>query len=110
MTPDNRTYVLDLNFRLNGCTAAILLAEAVAEHTGATIMHLRTLRTSAGAEELAKALQPYVATNRLVPLSLFDPGAAGYASKPASAQALVLGSSRDGVLEIETEMAGLGVA
>jgi len=56
------------------------------------------------------AAQHYVATNRLVPLSLFDPGAAGYASKPASAQGLVLGSSREGVLEIETEMAGLSIA
>ena len=45
-TPEGRIYALDLNFRLNGCTAAILLAPA-GERTGErTVMHFRTLRTS----------------------------------------------------------------
>jgi hypothetical protein len=110
MTRDDRIYVLDLNFRLNGCTAAILMAEAVAERSGATIMHFCTMRTSANAQDLAEALRPYVARSYLVPLSLFDPTAAGYASKPASVQALVLGSSREEVLAIESEIAAGGIA
>ena len=97
------------NFRLNGCTAAILLAEGVAERTGATIMHFRTMRTSADAADLAQALRPYVAGRHLIPLSLFDPAAAGYANKPASVQALALGSSRAEVLAIEAEIAAFGI-
>jgi hypothetical protein len=43
-------------------------------------------------------------------LSLFDPAAAGYANKPVSLQALVLGSSRAEVLAIEAEIAACGIA
>ena len=109
MTREDRIYVLDLNFRLNGCTAAILLAEDVAERTGATIMHLRTLRTSGDAADLAETLRPYVAGSNVIPLNLFDPAAAGYANKPASAQVLILGSSRAEVLAIEAEIATRGI-
>jgi hypothetical protein len=110
MTCDGRTYVLDLNFRANGCTTAILLADAVTERSGARIIHFRTLRASEGAEALARMLRPDVEGRRVVPLNLFDPVAAGYSGKPASAQVLVLGSSRDEVLAIECELARRGSA
>ncbi len=73
-------------------------------------MHFRTMRTLADAADLAEALRPYVESGHIVPLSLFDPAAAGYESKPASVQALVLGSSREEVLAIEAEIAAGGIA
>jgi len=107
VTPDGRTYVLDLNFRANGCTTPLLLEPALRERSGAAVMHFRKLESSAGAGELARRLRPYVANGRVVPLNLFDASAAGYPGKPASVQALVLGSSRADVLEAEAEIAAL---
>jgi hypothetical protein len=104
ITPEGLVYVLDLNFRLNGCTSSILLADAVAERTGAGTMHFRTLRTPADAGTLASLLRPHVAGGRLVPLNFFDPAAAGYSNSPSSVQTLVLGSSRAEVLAIEADL------
>jgi hypothetical protein len=103
-TSDGALYVLDLNFRLNGCTPMILLADALKERGGADVMHFRKLQGRLGGDALAEALMPFVGAGRLVPLSLFDAVAAGYSGKPSSVQALTLGSSREEVLELEAEI------
>ena len=105
LTGDGRTYVLDLNFRANGCTTPLLLEPALRERSGPAVMHFRKLESHAGAEELARRLRTFVTSGRLVPLNLFDSGAARYPGKPASVQALVLGSSRADVLAAEAEIA-----
>ena len=104
LTPDGRTYVLDLNFRVNGCTAPLLLATAVREQTGAPVIHFRRLVASAGAKELARVLRPHVVSERVIPLNLFDPETAGYTGKPGIAQALILGDSRAEILAVESEI------
>ena len=105
LTSDGRTYVLDLNFRANGCTTPLLLAAAVEERSGAAVMHFRKLLGSGSAEELARDLAPYVQGSRIVPLNLFDPVIAGHPNKPPSVQALILGSSREDALALEAELA-----
>jgi hypothetical protein len=79
----------------------ILLADAVRESTGAGVIHFRKLQGTVGAEALANALTPFVESGGIVPLSLFDPEAAGYRGKPGSAQVLVTGASREEVLAVE---------
>jgi hypothetical protein len=98
---DGRILALDLNFRLNGCTTMILLADAVRESTGAGVILFSKLQGTVGAEALANALTPFVESGGIVPLSLFDPEAAGYRGKPGSAQVLVTGASREEVLAVE---------
>lgn len=104
LTRDGRTYVLDLNFRANGCTTPLLLELALRDRHGGAVMHFRKLESSAGADELARRLRPFVAGGRVVPLNLFDARLAGYPDKPASVQALVLGSSRADVLAAEADI------
>lgn len=101
---DGRTYVLDLNFRVNGCTAPLLIAPAVWERTGAALIHFRRLVSPAGGEELARVLRPHVASGRVIPLNLFDPQAAGYTDKPGIVQALIIGDSRTDILAAESEI------
>lgn len=103
-TADGSVYALDLNFRLNGCTPMILLAERVRARTAAKVIHFRKLQGALGAVELVAALNPYVVSGRVIPLSLFDPMAAGYGEEPASAQALIVGASRGEVLAAEAEI------
>ena len=104
ITREGRTYVLDLNYRINACTAPLLLAPALRERTGVPVMHFRRLTCPAGAANLAKALRPYVVSGRIVPLNLFDPAAAGYFGKPGITQALILGDSRADILAVESEV------
>lgn len=103
-TPAGRIYALDLNFRLNGCTPMILLADAVRGRTGQPVIHFRKLQGGLGARALAEAVRPHVEGGRLLPLNLFDADSAGYAGRPASIQALTLGASREEVLALEAEI------
>src|SRR5205085_12547322 len=101
-------YVVDLNFRLNASTPAVLLAPALVDRLGEGITHFRTLRGSSTASEMAAALKPWVAAGRVIALSLFDPATAGYRSEPATVQALIVGASMADVIATEQEMARAG--
>jgi hypothetical protein len=107
---DGRLYVLDLNFRSNASTSPVLFAPAIAQRGRGATMHLRRLQGAIGAAELAKLLTPFVRSGRIVPLSLFDAEAAGYADRPASARVLVVGAGRADVLATEAELASVGIA
>jgi len=106
---DGRIYVLDLNFRVNGSTAAVLLAPALLEERGRQVMHLRGLKGVGSATELAAAARVAVDREQLIPLSLFDAVAAGYPNQPPILRALVLGASQDEVMAIEAELAVAGL-
>ena len=109
ITRDGRIVVLDLNFRINASTPALLLGAAISERQGATTMHFRKMQGDFGAKSLADKMTPFVADGRIVPVTLFDADAAGYRDKPSSALVLVAGHSRDDVLATEAELASRGV-
>ena len=108
-TRDGEIYVLDLNFRVNASTPAVLLAAPLAERRGGGIMHFRRVSAACPETDLAKALTPYVQGGRIVPLNLFDARLAGYPEIGANAQVLIIGQSRDEVMAIETELAVAGI-
>ena len=107
---DGRVLVLDLNFRINASTPALLFGDAIRERDGATVIHFRRMQGEGGAVRLADDLTPFVADGRIVPVSLFDSPAAGYSEKPSSALVLVAGHSRREVLATEDDIAALGIS
>lgn len=107
---DQQALVLDLNFRLNGCTAALLLAPCLHEKFGPAIVHLRSFSTKEGFEKMIAAARPAVQRGQLIPLNTFDPIAAGYDPAPAQMRALVLGNCEADVLAIENELAAEGLS
>ena len=94
LTSDGRILALDLNFRTNGSTPALLLAPAIMGTLGKDVVLSRRFKGRGTAADFARALEPYVRRSQLVPLSLFDPVAAGYASAPPVVQALIPAASR----------------
>ncbi|HET7605991.1 MAG TPA: hypothetical protein VFK28_07975 [Sphingomicrobium sp.] len=110
LTSGSATYVLDLNFRFNASTAAILLAPAITSRSGATAIHLRRVQGPLVADHLADAMRPFVASGGLIPLNLFDAEAAGHPGKSARSRALVVGASREVVEATEAEMAAVGLS
>lgn len=97
-TRDGRTVVLDLNFRINSCTPALLFAPDL-RNRGVRLMRLATIRHPPGAANLAEVIAPFVASGAVVPLRLFDPLAAGLDGGDAIAHLLVTGASRQDVTE-----------
>lgn len=106
---DDQIYVVDLNFRMNASTGSVLFAPALRERLGSVFMHLRKFTGPGSGEQLAQSLEPFVRSDRIIPLSFFDPRAAGYHGKRPMAQALIAGTSREEVLATERELASQGI-
>ena len=109
VTRDDHVYVLDLNFRLNASTAALLLAPAIQDRLGAHVSHVHKFQRSGSAEEFARLLEPWVRSGELVPLAFFDAEAAGHPGQPTIVQAMIVNTSRAAVLETESRLAKLGI-
>jgi hypothetical protein len=109
LSSDGRVYVLDLNFRVNGSTAAVLLSPALHEERGPCLMHLRGFKGAGSANEMALIARGAVARGQMIPMSLFDAEAAGHRGGASILRALVLGPDRDAILAIESELAAAGL-
>jgi len=87
--------VIDLNFRLNGSTPALLWQPALRGHLGGPWV-ARLLRFDFPGPLAARlsVLQESIRAGDLLPLMLFDPAECPYPAERAYAQVLLLGSSR----------------
>jgi hypothetical protein len=110
VTRDEHAYVLDLNFRLNASTAALVLAPAIQDRFGASVSHVHKFQHAGSAEEFARSLEPWVRSGELVPLTFFDAEAAGHSGQPTIVQAMIVNSSRAAVLKTESRLADAGIA
>lgn len=96
---DGPPRVLDLNFRINGSTAAVWLRASIENVRGA-----RTIRSKAWSgppdfAALERAVRRAIDRGTLVPLGLYDPSACGTGGIPRVG-GLLLGNSRE---EVEAE-------
>jgi len=108
-TDDARWLVLDLNFRVNGSTAAILLAPAIQHASGACCLHLRSFTCEAAFTNLIAATRSALRSGSLVPLGTFDPAVAGYIGQPSRLFALIVAESQSAALRVEAEFAASGL-
>jgi hypothetical protein len=70
---DGRAIVLDLNCRLNACTVALLLREAIHEWSGTATMVAASWETTLGDSRLLATVLELVDRQRLVPTGSFLP-------------------------------------
>jgi hypothetical protein len=108
-TNDVRWVVLDLNFRVNGSTAAVLLAPAIERAFGACYLHLRGFACDAGFTQLLAATRSAVRSGSLIPLGTFDATVAGHAGQPSRLLALIVAESQAAAQRVETELAASGL-
>jgi hypothetical protein len=108
-TDDARWVVLDLNFRVNGSTAAVLLAPAIQRSVGPCCLHLRSFACDAGFMPLIAATRSALRSGNLIPLGTFDPTVAGHAGQPSRLSALIVAESQAGAHRVETELAASGL-
>jgi hypothetical protein len=106
---EGRVVVFDLNFRLNGSTAALLLAESVRRNLGQRVIRLRSWRGKGTYREMLNAAYAAMGKGLLLPLNSYDPVAGGQPHAPPRMAGLIIGGSRDEVNEREGELAALGL-
>ncbi len=107
--PDESVKVFDLNIRVNGCTAPILLDASARGRHGHRVALLRSWNGADGSAGLFPAARRAIAAGLILPLGVFDPAAIGRTKLRPGLRGLVLGDSRKDVRRREAELARLGL-
>jgi hypothetical protein len=106
---DAHWIVLDLNFRVNGSTAAVLLAPAIHKVLGPRCLHLRRFVSDAGFAPMLAAARSAVRNGRFIPLGAFDPAVAGHDGQAPRLSGLVVAESQSDARRIEKDLAANGL-
>jgi hypothetical protein len=107
---DRRILVVDLNFRVNGSTAAVLLAPALLEARGPKLLHVRGFKGAGDVESMLEIARRATDAGQLIPLSLFDPVHAGHPPQPPRLKGLILADSQEEAQRIESDLSMHGLA
>ena len=105
---DGPPRVLDLNFRVNGSTAAAWLRGAVERERGAVSMRLRGWACERGFDHLLRVARESMVRGALIPLCLYDPAASASGGLPRL-HGILAGPSRETVREEERRLAAEGL-
>ncbi|MCH5374899.1 MAG: hypothetical protein JJ992_13065 [Planctomycetes bacterium] len=99
---DGRLLVLDLNFRINGCTPSLLLYEHARSVLKFPLGCLRTWRGRAGSFlDIYRVFSEAVADRYFLPLCVYEPAAGGNPEGVPSVSGLVFGATR---VEVEAKL------
>jgi hypothetical protein len=101
--------VFDLNFRANGSTPAVLLAESVYRRFDRPVMRLRRFSGTDGYRQLLQAARQAMNEEIFLPLGSCDPSAGPYPNERPLMTGLILGQTRFDVLENERKLMSLGM-
>jgi hypothetical protein len=91
---DGPPLFFDLNFRLNGSTAPVLLFDEAVRVLRAPVLRYRTWRGRGSFAELIETARGLMREGRLLPLSTYDPARAGVADEPPQLSGLAACESR----------------
>lgn len=72
-TEDNRVLAIDLNFRLNGSTPALLLRDSIFKHTGTSSLLFRSWTTRIPFSNVLEVCRRAIKAGFLIPLTLYKP-------------------------------------
>jgi hypothetical protein len=101
--------VFDLNFRLNGSTPPVLLADSIRQAYGRTVMRFYRGAWRGDLDSLLSALYLALERGDFLPLKVFDPRVIGYDSEQPRVSGLILGDSESDVAKIEAELVTKGL-
>ena len=107
---DDRIVAFDLNFRINGSTTPLLLAESVRAHLGKTVFRFRRMQGNSTYCNLLKSVYAAMKKGIFLPLVTFDPEAGRYAKSPPRLNGLILGNTREEAQEYERELSTMSLS
>jgi hypothetical protein len=105
---DGPPRVLDLNFRVNGSTAATWLRDGIERKRGVGSMRLRSWACERGFDDLLRIARAAMARGALIPLCLYDPAACAAGGLPRL-HGILAGPSREAVHTEERHLAAEGL-
>jgi hypothetical protein len=106
---EGRWIVLDLNFRVNGSTAAVLLAPAIQQALGQCCLHIRGFVCEAGFKQLVTVARSALRSGTLIPVGVFDATVAGHTGQPSRLSALIVAESQASTQRIGDQLGAMGL-
>lgn len=98
---NGRVLVFDLNFRVNGSSATLILAKSIYDNLGSRIIRLKRLSAQGTYREMLDAVYAAMDKGMMWPLNSYDPQAGGTPQAVPCLTALILGKTRDEVIRYE---------
>lgn len=107
--PDGSVKAFDLNFRSNGSTGSLLYRSAIASRSGKAVMRLGGWKGTGSFDDLLRAAHTAFRAGYFLPYTTYDPRADGFSHGEPRVGGVLLGSSRDEIVERQREMSALGL-
>lgn len=107
---DGQFKIFDLNFRANGSTPALLYAESIRESFNKSVMRFRRFTGTGDYRQMLKIVYRAMDEDIFLPLASCDPSAGSYGDKRPVLNGLILGNTRQEVLERELKLASMGLS
>jgi hypothetical protein len=107
--PDGSIKAFDLNFRANGSTGSLLYRSAIARRSGNAVMRLCGWKGRGSFEDLLRAAYTALRAGYFLPYAAYDPSADGFSHGEPRLGGVLLGASRDEIVERQREISALGL-
>lgn len=108
LSKDNRVLAIDLNFRLNGSTPALLLRDSIMKIYAAKVLLFRNWKASMDWSRFLLICQEFIESKYLVPISVYNPLSSPYPDSDVLFSGVIVGSSRKDILQKERLLARHG--
>ena len=106
---NGRYKIFDLNFRGNGSTPAVLYAGSIRERFSKKVLRFRRFIGNGNYRQMLNVVHRAMAKEILLPTGSCDPSAGHYREKRPLLIGLILGESRQDILEKEKELVSNGL-
>lgn len=107
ITEDNQIYIIDLNFRQNGSTVALLLKDSIINCWDIKVLKLGKWKIRSTFVEFRLLVESLIRRKLLVPICIYNP-TIQTDDKPIFVSCVLVGNSKDEIREVERQMHAMG--
>lgn len=100
---DNRIIAIDLNFRMNASTIALLLKENIMESLQVNTLKIRAFKTFVTLDKFESSIRSFIGQDKLLPLSIYKPSKIN-SDEPIIMYSIIAGNSKKEVNKIEQQL------
>lgn len=109
ISKDDIVLAIDLNFRLNGSTPALLLRDSIIKSHNAEVLLFRTWKPKLDWNRFIALCREFIESNYLVPISIYNCQSSPYSYSNPILSGLLAGSSKQDILQKEQLLAQQGL-
>ncbi|MGJ9381554.1 ATP-grasp domain-containing protein [Salipaludibacillus sp. CF4.18] len=103
ITDDNRIIAIDLNFRMNASTVAVLLKESIMESFQVNTLKFRGFKTHVGLSKFESSIKSFIKQKKLIPISIYNPPHLN-SDEPIIIYSILIGNSKKEVNMIDQQI------